>query len=125
MAYTNRILISKSKLNQKGEVFDAQTETCSKVLCDGEREDWTEEEIQLVKQLTLQSKQPAALIYVECFGGVCDHWAKVFDKGKEKVNFEEYPKLKDIMGCIDVDLKGEYYNFFSRIENPGMPRQIN
>jgi hypothetical protein len=116
MAYTNRIIVSRSNLpDEKHVEYDEQTDSYSSVISEGNREFWTDQEIKKAKKVSLLVDQPVTLIYVECFGGSCDHWAKIFKNGHEVKAFNEHSKLEDIMNSSNIKIQNDYYEPFSLV----------
>ncbi len=64
---------------------------------------WSPELVEGLKAVSAKSPSSGfALIWIECFGGPCDHWAKVFRAGKIEREYDEHPELEDILRDIGI-----------------------
>lgn len=119
MANTNRCYVYKPKAGQAVDdhagYFDEGSGSYCIPISQGWDEDWIQDEINTVAELSLNLSCPVGLIFVECWGGDCDHWAQIYNDGKLVKQFKEHPNLKDIMLEIGIDLPDtDCYQPFTR-----------
>ena len=110
MAFAARIMVLKDKLlDQENVIFDEETESCCVRLSNGSEANWEKWELERARSISADLDTSVALVYVECFGGLCDHWARIYTSGQEIRRFEEHPSLTEIFSELGVILPGDGY----------------
>jgi len=111
MAFEARMMVfEKRPRGEAGVVFDEATGSYCLRLSGDKREDWTDSEVAEAKAASVALDCRVALIYVECFGGACDHWARIYASGREMKQFEEHADLREILSEVGVSVpEGGYY----------------
>jgi hypothetical protein len=119
MSYTNKCIIynvsTELAIDEHLAFVDLRTKSCCVPLLEMGNEHWSDTEVQLASDLSQKLGNGVVLLYIECFGGVCDHWARIYEQGKMIHEFVEHQNLDEIMARIGISLAPVgYYTPFKR-----------
>lgn len=126
MAFTTRIMVSRQPVESADVIADPNTGSFAQRLLDGEGEEWSEAEVASARTASASRNCLVALVYVECFGGVCDHWARIYEAGEETKRFEEHHSLAEILVEVGLALpESGYYAPLDLSCFPELPRMLD
>lgn len=122
MAFIARIMILKESPNAAAILDRESNSYCLRLPSRG-GEEWSAKEIAKATDCSAKLGCRVGLVYVECFGGVCDHWARIYESGKEVVRYDEHPSLPEIFSAVGVMIPASgYYSPLDLTCNPDLPR---